>query len=350
MLLICSMRPDRDAPGWQVRQTAKKDYGHCYDEVSLKALTDDDTSALVDGLLKATVLTPASRQLILKKTDGNPFFVEEVIRTLIDRELIVPETSSNGTRWRLVEEIDDTDLPGNLQSLLVARIDRLELAARRTLQMASVIGRSFYFRVLDAIYEAISPASMELDEELITLQRKELIRQAAVLPEPEYMFRHALAQEAAYSTILLRQRQMFHRLTGNAIEVLFAEQLDEFYAILAYHFSRADEPRSVRYATLAGDAAYRLFAIPEALGHYALALETLQAKSFDESWVGPDGARTQNLIHLFRRHARRYSLWRTICCAGSATGHARSTGAIFAGSGEMLFVGGSPGKSVCRIE
>jgi class 3 adenylate cyclase/tetratricopeptide (TPR) repeat protein len=309
ILLICSMRPDREAPGWQVKQAAEKTHGHWYHEVSLHALTNDEANDLVDNLLSADDLSPASRQRILKKTDGNPLYVEEVIRTLIERELIVPVSAGNGTQWRAVQEIDDADMPGNLQSMLVARIDRLEVEARRTLQLASVIGRSFYYRVLDAIYGSLLPASADLENELITLQRKDLIRQATLSPEPEYIFRHALAQEAAYNTILLRQRQMFHRLTGSAIEELFAEQIDEFNAVLAYHFSRADDPRAVRYATLAGDAAYRIFAIPEALRHYTMAIEILQANSYDQKWLGAEdggaeGDGGDKLAHLFGRRGR----------------------------------------------
>ena len=304
LLLICSMRSDREAPSWQLNQVAKKTYAHCYSEVNLHALTVEEANALVDNLLSAGDLTPVSRQKILEKTDGNPFFVEEVIRTLIDRELIVSESAANGRRWRVVDEIDDADLPGNLQSMLVARIDRLEPSARRTLQLASVIGRSFNYRVLRDIYGALLPANTGLDDDLIALQRKDLIHQSAYLPEPEYTFRHALTQEATYSGILLRQRQQFHRLTGEAIEVLFAEQLDEFYAILAYHFSRADDSRVVRYATLAGDAAYRLFAIPEALRHYTLAVETLKAKSYEKNYVGVEDTGTEKLVHLFQRRGR----------------------------------------------
>jgi tetratricopeptide (TPR) repeat protein len=283
---------------------AERSFGHCFDEVGLHALKVEETNALVDNLLPEGDLTPASRQSILRKTDGNPFFVEEVIRTLIDRELIVPETVSEGTRWRAVHEIDDADMPGNLQSMLVARIDRLDPDARRTLQFASVIGRSFYYRVLESIHSSLLPADADLDDELLTLQRRECIFQAAVVPEREYVFRNALTQEATYSTILLRQRQQFHRLTGSAIEELFAGQLDEFLSVLVYHFSRADDPRAVHYATLAGDAAYRLFAIPEALRHYTLALETLRNKDYDKSWAGAENARAEKLIHLFRRRGR----------------------------------------------
>ncbi len=303
MLLICLMRADRDAPGWQVKQEAERRYAHIYSEINLQALSVPETNALIDNLLKASNMTQSSRQRILAKTDGNPYFVEEVIRALIERGLIVPEENGDGICWCAVQEIDDADMPGNLQSLLVARIDRLEVAARRTLQLASVIGRSFYYRILSAIYDALRPLEADLDGELLTLQRKELIRQAAVQPEPEYVFRHALAQEAAYSTILLRQRQMFHRLTGNAIEELFADQLDDFLPILAYHFQRAEEPRAAKYAGLAGDAAFRLFAIPEALRHYTLALETLQAGGYDTAILG-DADGEERLAHLFRRRGR----------------------------------------------
>lgn len=301
ILLICSMRPDRDAPGWQVLLTAESAYPHRFKKITLEALTASDTIALVDNLLDIADLPPETRQQILEKTDGNPFFVEEIVRTLIDREMVVPETDGDRTRWSVVQEIDDADIPSTLQSLLIARIDRLDKEARHTLQLASVIGRSFYLRVLDAIQGPALSEEIDLNDELITLQRKELIRQAAYLPEPEYVFRHALAQEAAYNTILLRQRQLFHRLTGNAIEELFADRLDEFYPILAYHFSRAKDPRARRYATLTGDAAYRIFAIPEALSHYTLAINSL---GYEQNQNGHDSSLSEDLAHLYSRRGR----------------------------------------------
>jgi predicted ATPase len=97
----------------------------------------------------------------------------------------------------------------------------------------------------------------ELNRQLLTLQRAELIREAARIPELEYIFRHSLTQEAAYSTILLRQRREFHRQVGEAIENLFPDRLDEFAPMLAHHFGEANDSRAVRYESLAGDAAFQ---------------------------------------------------------------------------------------------
>ena len=205
----------------------------------MQALGEQETNALVDNLLTISDLTPQLRARILEKADGNPFFVEEVVRMLVDRGVVVKETLGDDVHWRTAGEFSEADIPDNLQSLLIARIDRLDEEARRTLQLASVIGRSFYYRVLEAIHDTVTQDKAGLDEELISLQRKELIRQAARLPEPEYLFRHALTQEAAYSTILLRERRTFHRRVGEAIEALFAERLEEFYPVLANHFGQA---------------------------------------------------------------------------------------------------------------
>ncbi|MGD8750559.1 MAG: adenylate/guanylate cyclase domain-containing protein, partial [Anaerolineales bacterium] len=248
LLVICAMRPDRDSPGWELKEAAARDYPHRYAEISLFPLTSDDTDALIDNLITVTNLPARLRQRILAKTDGNPFFVEEVVRALIDREAVVPEGNGGETRWRAVGDIDDIEIPGNLQSMLIARIDQLEQDARRTLQLASVIGRSFYYRVLDAINQSISAVHADIDRQLIALQRGELIREAARVPELEYMFRHSLTQEAAYSTILLRQRREFHRQVGGAIEKLFPDRLEEFHPVLAHHFGEANDPRALRYA------------------------------------------------------------------------------------------------------
>ncbi|MGW8227195.1 MAG: ATP-binding protein, partial [Anaerolineales bacterium] len=231
---------------------------------------------------------------ILEKTDGNPFFVEEVVRTLIDHGAIVSEQDGEIIRWRAIGNLEDIEIPDNLQALLTARIDRLEEDARLTLQMASVIGRSFFYRVLESINQAFAAIHSELGQQLLTLQRMELIREAARIPELEYTFRHSLTQEAAYNTILLRQRAEFHRQVGDAIETQFPDRLEEFFPVLAYHFGKADDPRTLKYAILSGDAAFQIFAIPEAMKYYQQALE--YTKSEIES--------PEALQHIYLRYGR----------------------------------------------
>jgi class 3 adenylate cyclase/tetratricopeptide (TPR) repeat protein len=294
LLLVCIMRPDRNSPGWKIREIAERDYPHRYTEISLNPLTSADTNLLVDKLLNIADLPPGLRQNILEKTDGNPLFVEEVVRTLIDSGAIVSEKEGETTRWRAIGNLEDIEIPGNLQALLTARIDRLEEDARLTLQLASVIGRSFFYRVLESINQAVAAIHSGLDQQLLTLQRMEMIREAARIPELEYMFHHSLTQEAAYNTILLRQRGKFHRQVGDAIEMQFADRLEEFYPVLAYHFEEAGDPRALKYTILSGDAAFQIFAIPEAMKYYRQALEF--AKSEQET--------PEALQHIYLRYGR----------------------------------------------
>ena len=154
--------------------------------------------------------------------------------------------------------------------MLTSRIDQLEEDARRTLQLSSVIGRSFYHRVL----KLISDSGIPLDGQLSTLQRAELIREAGRVPELEYIFRHDLTREAAYNSILLRERRVFHQRVGEAVEELFNDRLEEHYHLLAHHFYQGgDNERAMKYSALAGDVAARLFALDEATTHYTRAVE-----------------------------------------------------------------------------
>ncbi|HEY5574569.1 MAG TPA: adenylate/guanylate cyclase domain-containing protein [Anaerolineales bacterium] len=298
LLLICALRPDREAPSWRLKQTAEFHYPHRYLEISLRSLSREDTNHLLDNLLDVTNLPEQLRRRVIEKTDGNPFFVEEVVRALVDSGALTHASGSGATSMKVNGDIHEIDIPENLQAILSARIDRLEEQARRTLQLASVIGRSFYFRILDAVNNTIAAAGSQLDRQLLTLQRVELIREAARIPELEYVFRHSLTQEAAYKTILLRQRREFHLRVGEAIEQLFPERVDEFAAVLAHHFHEARDRRAFDYALLAGDAAFRLFAIPEALAHYSHALSAADAKELEPG----------RLLHLYLRRGRCFEL------------------------------------------
>lgn len=289
ILFICGFRPYRKTPGWRVKTTAETDYPHRYTEILLKPLSEDNSQELVQSLLAISDLPQSLRDLILQKAEGNPFFVEEVVRTLIDQEVVVRD--EDGKRWLSAKEIEGIFIPDNLQALLTARIDRLSSEVRSTLQYASVIGRSFYFRVLQLISELES----DLDVHLNTLQRVELIREASREPEMEYVFRHELTRDAAYKTILRRQRKKFHLEVGGAIEILFPERMEEFAPRLAYHFDQGrNKEKAQKYYTMAGDSAAKLYANTEAVRHYTRALEL--AQSIDAS--------EEELIYLYTSRGR----------------------------------------------
>jgi class 3 adenylate cyclase len=147
-ILFCFVtRPDRDAPGWKLVAAARETVGAGLTELSLNPLTEADSRQLVANLLEIESLPDRIRTIILQKAEGNPFFVEEVIRMLIDRGAIVKK----GEGWVAGKEIENVDIPDNLQSLLLARIDRLPDDVKRTLRVASVIGRQFSVRVLEEV-------------------------------------------------------------------------------------------------------------------------------------------------------------------------------------------------------
>jgi predicted ATPase/class 3 adenylate cyclase len=273
IMFLCAFRPDRSAPSWRVKQTAETEFPHRYKEILLQPLDAGNSRELVDHLLTISELPPKLHTMIQEKSDGNPFFVEEVVRSLIDSGAV--EQSESGARWTAGTDVDDIQIPDNLQSLLVSRIDRLEGEARHTLQLASVIGRSFYYRVLQSISQAVD----ELDSHLSVLQRVELILEAARDPEREYAFRHALTQEAAYRSILRKERSAFHLQVGEAIENIFPERKAELAPLLAHHFLQAEDDRGIDYSIAAGDEAFRMYAIEAAIRHYQNALATNDADS-----------------------------------------------------------------------
>ena len=143
-----------------------------------------------------------------------------------------------------------------------------------------MIGRSFLYRVLRSVLET----DPELDERLVELQAVELIREKERLPELEYIFKHALAQDATYGTILLKRRRELHAQVGKSIETLFADRLEEFYSLLAYHYAQAEAWEQAQdYLLKAGDQSGRIAAGAEALAHYQQAM-TAYERAFGDRW------------------------------------------------------------------
>jgi class 3 adenylate cyclase len=154
VLLCLVTRPDRDAHGWRLVTAVREHLGAGLADLNLNPLSEEDSRRLVSNLLEIEALPENIRGLILKKAEGNPFFVEEVIRMLIDRGAIYRQ----GGAWAAAREINTVDIPDNLQGLLLARIDRLPEDVKRTLRVASVIaviGRQFSVRVLEQVLERL---------------------------------------------------------------------------------------------------------------------------------------------------------------------------------------------------
>ena len=277
LVLLCALRAERDAPAWQLKIAADQDFPHRYNEFSLRPLSAGDSDELVSRLLAIAEISDALREAILEKSGGNPCFIEEVVRTLIENGAVVSEErTDNGELkryWRSTTEGTEFDIPDNLRSLVAARMDRLEEPTRATLQVASVIGRNFHRRVLQEVHDG----GTDVDQDAASLLRLELIREAARVPEVEYSFRNPLTQEAVYKTILLKRRREFHQRVGVAMESLYADRLDGFYGLLAHHFALAKESdKAIEYSRLEAKQAVALYAYEDAVKNLRAALELIE--------------------------------------------------------------------------
>lgn len=280
LLILVVSRPERDNSAARLRELCARDFASQYSEIRLTPLSAVDSAQLIHSLLETDSLPSRLRELIVQKADGNPFFLEEVLRTLIDMGAVVRDPSGPGGRWRVTTQVETIHIPDTIQGVIMARVDRLDEEVKRVLRMASVIGRSFLYRVL----KNISDASQQLDDSLFELQQTELIHEKQSLPELEYIFRHALAQEATYESILLQKRRELHARVARAIELLFGERLEEFYGLLAYHYSKAETwDKAQEYLLKAGDQAGRIAADAEALSLYQQAMSAY-ALAFGDKW------------------------------------------------------------------
>ena len=274
LLIICLLRPDKDAKSWSAMHTARDELGTRHSEVVLEPLDTAHSKELLGNLLYIEDLPESVRNLILDKAEGNPFFVEEVIRTLIDSGYIVQEHD----HWRATREIIDVTIPDTLAGVLGARIDRLPENTKHVAQTAAVLGRIFAHRALKTVCAAapLSERIEDIEPHLGVLTYEELVREREIDPELEYIFKHAMTQEAAYELLLIRRRKELHRRAGEALERLYPKQRSELSSVLAYHFRLGEEwPRAADYAMSAGAQAVKVYAMSEALEHYDNANEAL---------------------------------------------------------------------------
>jgi class 3 adenylate cyclase/tetratricopeptide (TPR) repeat protein len=275
-ILFCfTARPERDVPGWRLVSAARQMAEAYRLEIILRPLSQVESAELVSNLLEIESLREQDRRLILLKSEGNPFFVEQVVSMLIDQGILVKKDDA----WMARGEIRDIDIPESLQALLLARIDRLVGELKRTLRVASVIGRQFSFKVLEYVFGELREGAqgIVLENYLGALGDSGLLWRLSSLPELEYLFRHALVQEAAYRATLKADRRILHRAVGQAIEMLLPQRLEEFSSMLAFHYERGEDwVRAMHWLAHAADRAFGRMALAEAMDLHRRALAVLQ--------------------------------------------------------------------------
>ncbi|MBA3737225.1 MAG: AAA family ATPase, partial [Actinobacteria bacterium] len=197
LLLILTLRQERDHPAWRLKENAARELPHRTTEVALEALSGDAGLDLLRSLVGSGTLPEDMERRILEHAEGNPFFLEELVRSLADAGSLERE----GDTWRFDHEAE-VEIPPTVEKVILARIDRLESQPHAVLMAASVLGREFGLPLLEAV-----SGDGDVRPSLSSLMRLDLLREARRWPEPEYRFKHALIQEAAYRTLVVDERR-----------------------------------------------------------------------------------------------------------------------------------------------
>ncbi|MGE5790806.1 MAG: ATP-binding protein [Syntrophaceae bacterium] len=267
-IFLCLYRPPFALlPGHQLDAL-----GDSYREIRLQDLSSSESLEMLESLLKTDDVPHELCRFVREKAEGNPFYLEEVINTLIDSQTLYRENGS----WKLARQLRQSDVSPLVHGVILARIDRLEKEMRRIIQEASVIGRAFQYDILKRVTELED----RIDQCLSGLERLDLIRARSLQPELEYVFKHALTQEVVYNGLLKKEREGVHRKIAGVIEQLFAERLPEFYEALAYHYAQGRSvDKAVDYLMKSGGKSLARYALEESDKNFKQAYDLLRGKS-----------------------------------------------------------------------
>jgi class 3 adenylate cyclase/tetratricopeptide (TPR) repeat protein len=271
ILFIAVFRPGYEATGERLIKELNQNFNLFHTGIKLEPLDGSESILMIDNLLNVRGFPRALREQISSRTGGNPFFIEEVIRSFIDQGAVILK---NG-KFEVTDKIDKVEVPLTINEVIMSRIDRLDKETKDIIKTASVIGRNFFQKIIMAVAQDIS----DIDNRISYLENIQFIREHRRMDELEYLFKHALAQEAAYNSLLIQKRKEIHLQVAQAIEDIFHERLYEFYGMLAYHYNMGDDAdKTEEYLIKAGEEALNASASNEAIYYYKEALKLYQNK------------------------------------------------------------------------
>ncbi|MBW1788843.1 MAG: AAA family ATPase, partial [Deltaproteobacteria bacterium] len=240
-----------------------------HSQLNLNRLSNRESLALVTNLLGTEDIDGKLEDLILEKTEGVPFYIEEFVRSLNDLKVI--EKKHN--KCRLAKDIQDVTIPSTVQDVIMARVDSLPEGAKELLQTGSVIEREFSYEIIKRLP---SLKNRELLSHLSVLKDSELLYERGVYPESRYIFKHALTRDVIYDSILNKKKKKLHEEIGNAIEELYADRIEEQYELLVHHYSLAEDwVKAVRFGRLAAEKAHKFGQFQQAVSLYEQTKEWL---------------------------------------------------------------------------
>jgi class 3 adenylate cyclase/tetratricopeptide (TPR) repeat protein len=296
-LFVVVFRPERTAPVWNFKHFVETEYAHRLAAVNLLPLTESQSFDLIQRMIGPDALSEHALAQIIEKSSGNPYYLTELIRSLIDRGALKRDVQSG--KWQTSGGEIPLSLPDSLKSLLMARIDSLSLKERRVLQLAAVIGSIFWFNVLERLVNHES----NLQEQLADMQRLQLIAERGVLPDlgREYAFNSNMIREAAYDSILSSQREDLHRYVANILEQIVTENiLKQYHGLIAYHYRQAgDCEKDLFHTILAAQEAQRIHANAEAIQAFQHAF-TLMDQAEELECIPSDESLAERKLEVLR--------------------------------------------------
>jgi ABC-type oligopeptide transport system substrate-binding subunit/class 3 adenylate cyclase len=301
IMLVISQRPEPDHASWLLKEKAAREYRHLFRELTLQPLERQSESELLTSLAGNRRLPAAVSDGLLRYAEGNPFYLEQLMRSLIDSGALVPENS----HWEL-RAGETLEIPQTLEGVIIARIDRLEGEWREVLTSSSVLGRTFGLELIEAVAGLGTSAVRQSVHHLLRL---DLLREESAGAKPVYRFKHALIQESAYHTLVGPKRATLHRRAAEWYETYYADRLDRVYGLIAHHWIQSDDrEKAARYLKLAGDQALAEWALDEAVGHFRALIPLLEAAGRQQ-----DAAETlfqlATSLHLAMRYREANETW-----------------------------------------
>jgi predicted ATPase/class 3 adenylate cyclase len=265
VMLFCLSRERREKECFKVKEKLKTCAADRFTEIKLRPLDNYSSLELTYNLLEIPGFTDDFKKKLLAKAEGNPFFLEEIISSFIESGVLYFEQGM----WKLGKKVENIEIPDTIQLVIAARLDRLQENLKSVLQMASVIGRTFYKSILVQIHED----KKRLMEYLASLEKYEFILQLISAGQSaediEYMFKHPLMQQVTYTSLLKTRRKKLHRRVAESMELLYKDRTDNFVGLIAQQYAASDDyAKAVEWLQKAGKKAKASFANQDALDYY----------------------------------------------------------------------------------
>ncbi len=337
VLLIFTNRPEF------VHNWGAKSY---HSQVILNRLSNRESLMTVSHFLGTEELDRNLEEFILEKTEGIPFYIEELIKSLKDLRIIDKEHN----RYRITKDIKALAIPSTIQDVIMARVDSLPPEIKGLLQTVSVVGRESSY---DVIKRTTGLAEQELLSCLSVLKDSEFLYERGIYPQSTYIFKHALTQEVAYNSLLLKRRKEIHAQIGGVIEAIYPDRIEEHYELLAYNYGRsANAEKAVQYLDMANQKAAKLSAMEEAKAFFHEAmdhLDTLPETEYNRQKRISLLVNQGEVFMLLFKTSEYYDLLARYEPMARGLGNPEQLGAFYAGMGQCEFGFGNFDQAIRRL-